>query len=177
MKACVIFDTRYGNTEKIARALEAGLGKAGIQTVCVNVKDVDIGSLNQYDLICVGGPTQYRTASETMQSFLKSLRRADLAGRAAFAFGTRRGSPLAGSAARCIEEALIKQGMKIASQRASATMVSPEPERRKEEFENEDQWKEWKHKSERLQEGEERRFEQTGIQIGRSLPRATPAKQ
>jgi flavodoxin len=177
MKACVIFDTRYGNTEKIARALEAGLGEAGIQTVCVNVKDVDISSLNQYDLICVGGPTHYRTASETMVGFLKSLRRTDLAGRAAFAFDTRRGSPLAGSAARYIEEALTKQGMKIASQRASATMVNPEPERRKEEFENKDQWKEWKHKSERLQEGEERRFEQIGVQVGRSLPRATPARQ
>lgn len=177
MKACVIFDTRYGNTEKIARALVAGLEEAGIQTACVNVKDFAVGSLSQYDLICVGGPTQYRTASEAMQGFLRSLRSVDLVGKAAFAFDTKRDLPLAGSAAKYIEEVLAKQGMKIVSRRASATMVSPQPERRKEEFEDKDEWKEWRHRSERLQEGEEKRFEQIGVQIGRFLLGAASPKQ
>jgi len=53
----VIFDTRYGNTEKIAKALEAGLEESGIQTTCDSVKDLGISSLELYDLICVGGPT------------------------------------------------------------------------------------------------------------------------
>ena len=57
MRACVIFDTRYGNTEKIAKALEAGLEESGIQTTCDSVKDLAISSLELYDLICVGGPT------------------------------------------------------------------------------------------------------------------------
>ena len=30
MRACVVFDTRYGNTEKIARSLETGLKEAGV---------------------------------------------------------------------------------------------------------------------------------------------------
>jgi len=51
MRASVVFDTRYGNTEKIARSLETGLKEAGIQTVCVNAKDVAIDSLKQDDLI------------------------------------------------------------------------------------------------------------------------------
>jgi flavodoxin len=177
MEACVVFDTRYGNTEKIARALETGLKKAGIQTACANVKDVAVGSLGRYDLICVGGPTQYRTASETMQAFLESLRNVDLAGKAAFAFDTRRDSPLAGSAAKRIEEALAKRGMKVARQRTSATMVSSGPERGKQEFESEEEWKEWKHRNERLQEGEEGRFEQIGVQVGKSLLEAASTRQ
>jgi len=51
MKAVVVFDTRYGKTERIARSLETGLKKAGIETLCVNARDVDLNSLKQYDLI------------------------------------------------------------------------------------------------------------------------------
>ena len=40
IKAIVIFDTRYGNTEKIAKSLEIGLKEAGILTVCMNARDV-----------------------------------------------------------------------------------------------------------------------------------------
>lgn len=171
MKACVVFDTRYGNTEKIARSLEAGLKEKGIQTACANVNEVVIDSLNQYDLICVGGPTQYRTASKTMQAFLESLTSVDLAGRSTFAFDTRRDSFVAGSAAKYIEDALRKRGMKIVSQRLSAMIVSPEPEKSKREFEDKEEWKEWRHRSERLQKGEESRFEQIGAQIGMTLLR------
>jgi flavodoxin len=101
-KACIILDTRYGNTEKIARSVEAGLKETGIQTACTGVNEV-VDSLSQYDLICVGGPTQYRTASKAMQGFLDSLTSVDLAGKLAFAFDTRRDSLLAGSAAKYIE--------------------------------------------------------------------------
>jgi flavodoxin len=113
MWACVIFDTRYGNTEKVARALEAGLAESGIQTNCMGVKDLTIGSLNQYDLICVGGPTQYRTASKSMQEFLDALAGTNLSGKMAFAFDTRRESFLAGSAAKYIEGKLRHQGLRI----------------------------------------------------------------
>ena len=58
LRACVVFDTRYGNTEKIAKSIETGLKEAGVQTLCVNAKDVAVDSLKQYDLICVGAPTE-----------------------------------------------------------------------------------------------------------------------
>ena len=172
MRACVVFDTVYGNTEKIARALESGLIEAGIQTVCMNVKDVATDALNQYDLLCVGGPTQYRTASKVMQDFVGSLANVDLAGKPAFAFDTRRDSFLAGSAARYIEEGLRRRGMKIISPRMSAIIVSPEPEKEKQDFESKDEWKEWRHKGEGLREGEGKKFEQVGVQIGKILLRA-----
>ena len=103
MKACVVFDTRYGNTGEVARALESGLRESGIQTACLGVKEVAVGSLLQYDLICIGGPTHYRKASESMQEFLESLRSEELSGRLAFAFDTKRDSFMAGSAAKDIE--------------------------------------------------------------------------
>ena len=45
MRACVVFDTRYGNTEKIAKSFETWLEEAFVQTVCVKVKDVVVDSL------------------------------------------------------------------------------------------------------------------------------------
>jgi flavodoxin len=169
MKACVIFDTLYGNTEKIARALEAGLERAGLQTVCADVKDVSTGDLNQFDLLCVGGPTQYRTASKTMQDFVRSLGEVNLADKPAFAFDTRRESFLAGSAAKYIEEGLRRQGMEIVSERMSAIIVSLQPEKGKQDFESKEDWKEWRHTNEALREGEEKKFEQLGVQIGRAI--------
>jgi flavodoxin len=175
MRACVIFDTRYGNTEKVARALVSGLRESGIETNCVGVKDLSIGSLDQYDLICVGGPTQYRTASEGMQEFLASMTRANLSGKRAFAFDTRRESFFAGSAAKYIEGRLRRQGLIMVYQSESAIIVSYGPERKKEEFRDKEEWKEWRHKNEGLCEGEEKRFEKLGAMIGNSLAQSANA--
>ena len=165
----MIFDSRYGNTEKVARALETGLTESGIQTNCTDAKNTTISSLDQYDLICVGGPTQYRTASKSMQEFLDSMAGVKLSGKLAFAFDTRRESFLAGSAAKYIEGKLRRQGLRIISKNESAIIVSSGPERRKDEFKDGDEWKEWKHRNEGLREGEEMRFKQIGTAIGRAL--------
>ena len=78
IKAIIVFDTRYGNTEKIAKSFETGLKEAGVQTACINVKDVAVDSLKQYDLICVSAPTEAFTASKPMKQFLGKLKSTDL---------------------------------------------------------------------------------------------------
>ena len=40
--AAVMFDTRYGNTENIAKSLEAGLKRANIMTFCINARMIAI---------------------------------------------------------------------------------------------------------------------------------------
>jgi flavodoxin len=87
--AIVIFDTRYGNTGKIAKSFETGLKEAGIQTVCVNAKDVAVESLKEYDLICIGAPTEAFSASKPMKQFLGRLKTIDLSGKHGFAFDTK----------------------------------------------------------------------------------------
>jgi hypothetical protein len=59
--------------------------------------------------------------------------------------------------------------MKIVSQKSSAITVGPEPEKGKGEFQGKDGWKEWRHRSERLQAGEERKFERIGAKVGRAI--------
>ena len=169
MKACVVFDSRYGNTEKIAKSLATGLEEAGVRATCVDASSVIVESLSEYDLICVGGPTQYRTASKAMQDFLGSLSKVDLSGKRAFAFDTKRDSLLAGSAAKYIEGALRNRRMRIVSQRQSAIIATPEAATKKLGSESKDEWKERRHGSEKLLGGEEGRFEEIGSQVGRAL--------
>jgi len=60
MKAIIIYHTRYGNTERIAKSLEIGLkGSSSIQhIICINARDVvSADTLKEYDIICIGAPT------------------------------------------------------------------------------------------------------------------------
>ena len=152
MRACVVFDTRYGNTEKIAKSFETGLKEAGIQTVCVNAKDLGVDSLKQYELICVGAPTEAFTASKPMKEFLGKLKSIDLSGKYGFAFDTKLDWRFSGSAAKFIEKELNNLGLQIIAPHESATVFS------------------LKEKGAitgaRLKEGEEKRFEQIGKQVG-----------
>lgn len=157
MKACIVFDSRYGNMEKIARSFEAGLKEAGIQTFCVNVKEVIPQSLKEYDLIAVGGPTELTTASKPTKEFFEKLEGMDFGGKFGFAFDIKLGYPLTGSAAKFIEKKLMNLGLEIVTERASAIVI---PQKKKE-------GEGWVHEEYYpLKDGEERRFEEIGKQVG-----------
>jgi flavodoxin len=161
MRACIIFDTRYGNTEKIAKSFETGLKEAGIQSLCVNVRDMVIDSLKEYDLICVGGPTEGFTASKPTKEFLGKLKSVDLSGKCGFAFDTKLDWRFSGSAAKFIEKELSDLGLRIVAPRESA-LVSALKEA-------------GTITGARLNEGEEKRFEQVGLQVGTALAAGTGA--
>ncbi len=154
MKAIVIYDTRFGNTERIAKSLEIGLKEAeGIQNaICVNVRDATIDSLKEYDLLSIGAPTEGFTASKSIKEFLARLKSVKLSGRYGFAFDTKLDSRLSGSAAKYIEKELINQGLKIIAPRQSATVFTIKER--------------GAIVSARLKEGEDKRFEQIGTRIG-----------
>jgi flavodoxin len=56
-KGIVIYTSNYGNTERVARALAAGLEKGGVEVDCVNIEGVAADKLGEYALIAMGGPT------------------------------------------------------------------------------------------------------------------------
>ncbi|HYB75645.1 MAG TPA: flavodoxin domain-containing protein, partial [Nitrososphaerales archaeon] len=65
----VVFDTKFGNTGKIAKSIAAGLERAGVAVRCVSVGEAHSAELKDYDLIVVGAPTQTFTASKPMKEF------------------------------------------------------------------------------------------------------------
>jgi flavorubredoxin len=145
----VIFDSKFGNTEKIAKSLAGGLLRAGVEVVCTNATDVKIESLPGFDLIAIGGPTQMFTASKPMKDFLSKLDGVQsLKEKFGFAFDTKFGSALSGSAAKYIEKKLEQFGVKIVRPRQSAIVGKTEGP---------------------LEEGEMESFESIGYEIGNRM--------
>jgi flavorubredoxin len=152
-QAVVIFNSRYGNTEKIARSLEKGLQAAGLKTYCVDSRSVNLRALNQYDLVCVGAPTEFGTAPRGIKGFLGQLSQVRLQGKYGFAFDTKLPSRFSGSAAKFIEGKLKKLGLEIVVPRSSAIVVKEKdvPGNAK------------------LDDGEEERFRRVGVIVGTAL--------
>jgi len=162
MKAIVIYHTRFGNTERIAKSLEIGLKEAsGIEdVVCINVRDVVLSAaaddfLKEYDIICMGAPTEGFSAPKPIKEFLAKLKGVNLAGKYGFAFDTKVDSRLSGSAAKFIEKELKSQGLQIIVPRESAIVFA---------------LKEMGTiTGARLKEGEDKRFKEIGVQLGTEL--------
>jgi len=125
-RAIVIYDTKFGNTEKIARALARGMEKQGVKVDCVKTDEVDIDKLVEYDFLAIGGPTHVRGVSKPMKAFLEKLKSVDLRGKKAFAFDTKLKAWWAGSAGKGIEKTLKRLGMSIVKPHSSAIVTGSE---------------------------------------------------
>jgi flavodoxin len=84
MNALVVYDSVYGNTEKIARAMAEALGVDARR-----VGDVEPEHLQDLDLLAIGSPTQKFTPLGSIKGFLNSLPRGGLDGVKVAAFDTR----------------------------------------------------------------------------------------
>jgi menaquinone-dependent protoporphyrinogen IX oxidase len=119
--ALVAYGTRFGNTERIAESLAAGMRKTrGVAVDCLYIGEVSIESFGRYDFLAIGGPTEKMSASKPMKEFLEQIPATALHGKRGFAFDTRFDVLLSGSAARFIEKFLESLGVEIVRPHASA---------------------------------------------------------
>jgi flavodoxin len=88
MKAMVVYDSVFGNTEKIAQAIGRALGSPeDVEIVQVgNVKPEQLAGLT---LLIVGSPTRKFSPTAAITSFLKSIPKNGLKGVEVAAFDTR----------------------------------------------------------------------------------------
>lgn len=129
-KAIVIYDSRFGNTEEIARALARGMEKQGVKVECVKVDEVNVDTLVEYDLLAIGGPTHNLGMSKPMKEFLEELKTVNISGKKGFCFDTRVQSRLnrfdLNSAAKRIEKKMKKMKVKMIKSRKSAIVEERE---------------------------------------------------
>ncbi len=85
LKALVIYDSQFGNTEKIALAIRDALSD-GAETRLVRASNVSPRDLTATDLVIIGSPTQRFHATETVDRLLRGV---SLRGVRAAAFDTR----------------------------------------------------------------------------------------
>jgi flavodoxin len=115
MKVLVIYDSTYGNTAKVARAI--GEAFAG-ETKVSSVGEANAAELNTFNLLIVGSPTQGGRPTKAMQGFLHNIPESALKGIKAAAFDTRISMKLAGIfgfAAGRIADSLTKKGALVLS--------------------------------------------------------------
>lgn len=88
MKALIIYDSFFGNTEKIAQAIGEGLGGGNDVTVA-KVQNFKKEQLDGINLLVVGSPTRAFSQSPDIKSFLASIPAGSLKGVKGAAFDTR----------------------------------------------------------------------------------------
>jgi len=148
-KALIVYYSLYGNTEKVANALAAGLQSVGCDAKTVKVDTFNLSSLGETNLLCVGTPVHAFNISKPVKEFLEELmNQKGLSGKKAFAFDTKMKSRLAGTAGGKIEKKLKQLGFEIIKPAKSAVVRGREGP---------------------LEEGAEETFKQIGAELGRMV--------
>jgi flavodoxin len=111
MKVLVIYDSKFGNTQRIAGVIAEVLGVV----TPFPVEEVSESDLDSLDLLAVGGPTQGHGMSPALKVLLARLPAHTLWGASAVTFDTRLTWPkiLAGSAAAAAARQLTKKGARM----------------------------------------------------------------
>jgi len=112
MKALVVYDSFYGNTEKIAKAIAGALAPSG-EVKAIRAGEVNPSEFKSVDLLIVGSPTQGGRPTKAIQDFLNKLPEPDIKGVNVAAFDTRFTTKLVaifGYGAGKIADSLKKKG-------------------------------------------------------------------
>jgi flavodoxin len=88
MKALIVYDSVYGNTEKIARAIAGALTPSG-EVKVLRAGEVNPSGLESVDLLVVGSPTQGGRPTPAIQDFLNQVPERTIKGVNVAAFDTR----------------------------------------------------------------------------------------
>ena len=95
MQALIVYDSLYGNTEQIARAIASGLTAMGEVRVA-RVSDVSPSEIPGAKLVIIGSPTQGGRPTKAMQEFIAGIPGDALKGAKVAAFDTRISTKLVG---------------------------------------------------------------------------------
>ena len=149
MNILVVYDSYFGNTEKIAQEVGRSFGDD------VPVKrpaDVDMASLPSLDLLIVGAPTRAFRPSDAIKTFLKELPNDSLKNVKVAAFDTRIdpkdiGNPILkfmanifGYAAEPIAKGLVKKGGDLVGEPIGFVVLDSEGPLREGEMERAADW-------------------------------------
>jgi len=119
MKVLVVYDSVYGNTEQIARAIGGAITN---DVKVLHARETEPSELQGIDLLIAGAPTQGGRPTQAMQDFLKRVTESDIKGMNVATFDTRISAKwvgIFGYAAGRIAKNLKKKG--------GTLLLNPEP--------------------------------------------------
>jgi flavodoxin len=118
MKALIVYDSVYGNTEKIAGAMAEAITPSG-EVKALRAGEANPSELESLDLLIVGSPTHAGRPTAAVQDFLNKVTQQSLKGIKVAAFDTRISKKIVGvfgyAAGRIANNLKKKGGVLIAS--------------------------------------------------------------
>jgi flavodoxin len=141
MKTLVVYDTQFGNTEKVAQVIGQALACAGEIRV-VPLTEVDRVDLTGVDLLVIGGPTQAHRARKPLRDWVERLSQDGLGRLDVAVFDTRLSWPafLSGSAAHSIAHIFQRHNKRLLVPTESFIMEESEGPIAEDELERAAKW-------------------------------------
>lgn len=113
MKAIVLYDSKYGNTEQVAKGICSGMKEVGFSSVeCRRGSTVTPEELLSTEIWILGSPTHMGGVSRNFKQMIKWMGGQDLQGIRGTAFDTRLEN-MKGGASQRISEAMIRSGIQM----------------------------------------------------------------
>lgn len=119
MKSIVLYDSNFGNTQKVAETIAEGLSSSAVK-----ISTIEATELRDYDLIILGTPIIAWKPTVRMQAFLGKL--SNLKGVKATTFDTRVKLLIHGDAMGKVADALVSVGAKIIIDPAPFYVAGPQ---------------------------------------------------
>ena len=70
VRILIVYDSRTGNTEKMAYAVAEGVREEGVEVEVKRVDEASVDELPQYDGIIIGSPVYYGQATAKIKGFI-----------------------------------------------------------------------------------------------------------
>ncbi len=88
-KAMVVYESRYGNTKRVAEAIVRGMQRVeGTEPTLSEIKAVDANAIPNYDAVVIGGPTHMGGPTRGVKKFIDKLSKLSLGGKQFAVFDT-----------------------------------------------------------------------------------------
>ena len=125
-RVLIVFDTTYGNTEKLGREIATGIEETGaVECKVIDIKEVKSEDISGYDGVLFGGPIHAFRATRGIKGAVKEAVKKGLDGKLVSTFDTYQAPGHIGRAAKQIEEMVADKapGAKILSPGCTALVV------------------------------------------------------
>ncbi|MCD6567504.1 MAG: FprA family A-type flavoprotein [Dehalococcoidia bacterium] len=87
-RTIIIYESRVGKTEMMAKAIEEGIKEAGVDAVLKRATNAKAKDLANFDAVVLGSPTYHHNMIQPMQTFLFEMEKANLKGKVGASFGS-----------------------------------------------------------------------------------------
>ena len=116
VKVCIVYDTRYGNTRRVAEAILEGVEEIGeVEAVLVRPEQTEPAEMLECDVILIGSPNHYGGPTREIKEFIDGLGKVGLEGRHGAVFDTYLGAGFYEKAVKGMEKRISEKvrGLKL----------------------------------------------------------------